>query len=174
MTRHTRVAVTSPGVDPMDMWRTMATLLRAPEQYRFDVTSNGIHADLNQGLDALMWLDHTNDVLLPEGGCDRYCDLDCDATWCWEPAHFVMAHFDTAYSYTGPCGCHSGGLHIVLVSGLGEWLDQQGARWLWYDESGDGWRHGHDWGTLADPRGACAPHRATAAPRNPHSLAVAR
>lgn len=167
MTRSTEVAVTSPGIDPMEMWRVMATVLRAPEQYRFEVKPTGIHAALGQGLDALMDLDHAGGDLIPESGCGEYCEPDCSAEWCWGPAHYLMADFDTAYGATDPCGCHSGGIHIRLVSQLGEWLDQRGATWLWWDESGDGWRHGHDWGTLGDPREACPTHRAIPAPRNP-------
>jgi hypothetical protein len=174
MTRSTEVIVTSPGIDPMDMWRVMATLIVAPEQYRFEVTSQGISAHLNQGLCALMSLDHAvGRVLIPEGGCDKWCEPDCSATWCWAPAHYLKADFDTAYSYTGSCGCHSGGLHICLVSGLGEWLDQQGATWLWRDESGDAWRHDDTWGSLGDPREACPTHRAIPAPHNPHAADMA-
>lgn len=165
MTRSTRVAVTSPGIAPMAMWRVMATILGAPEQYKFTVSETGIHAALGQGLDALMDLDHAPDGdLIPEGGCDEYCEPDCSGQWCWEPAHFLMADFDTAYGATDPCGCHSGGIHIRLVSALGEWLDRHGAEWLWYDASGDGWRHGPDWGTLGDPREACAAHRSLPPP----------
>lgn len=165
MTRSTRVAVTSPGIDPMSMWRTMATILRAPEQYRFEVTATGIHAALGQGLDALMDLDHAADLSqIPARGCDDYCEPDCSGEWCREPGHYLMADFDTAYGATDPCGCHSGGIHIRLVSALGAWLDQQGAAWRWYDESGDGWNHGPDWGTLGDPREACLIHRSIPAP----------
>jgi hypothetical protein len=165
MTRSTRVAVTSPGIDPMEMWRTLATLIQAPEQYRFAADADGIHAALNQGLCALLDLDFAvNLVEVPEGRCDEYCDPDCSGEFCWEPAHYLMADFDTAYSYTDPCGCHSGGLHIRLVAGLGDWLTQQGATWLWWDESGEGWNHGPDWGSLASHGGACPTHAAIQAP----------
>lgn len=166
MTRSTRVAVLTPGITPMDMWRQMATILRAPEQYRFEVKPDGIHAALSQGLeDALMDLGHgIAGALVPEKRCDDYCQPDCSAEWCWEPAHYLMADFDTAYGATDSCGCHSGGIHIRLVSALGDWLNEQGATWLWYDESGDGWRHGDNWGTLGDHREACPIHRAIPAP----------
>lgn len=165
MTRSTHVAVTSPGIEPMAMWRVMATLINAPEQYRFEVTSQGIHAHIGQGLAALLDLTHAvGQVLIPDGGCDEYCEPDCSAEFCWEPAHHLMADFDTAYSYTAPCGCHSGGLHIQLVSELGAWLTDQGATWLWWDESGDGWRHGPDWGSLASHGSACPTHAAIPAP----------
>lgn len=165
MTRSTLVVVTSPGVDPMEMWRTMATLIHAPEQYRFTVSEDGIHAALGQGLCALMDLDHKGGALIPEQGCDDYCEPTCSAEWCWGPAHYIKADFDTAYGFTEACGCHSGGLHLRLVAGLGDWLTQQGATWQWWDESGDGWRHGSDWGTLGDPREACAEHRRIPPPR---------
>ena len=165
MTRSTRVAVTSPGVDPMTMWRVMATNLRAPEQYRFEVSDTSIHAALSQGLDALMDLAFAADGgQVPERGCDDFCVADCSGTWCWEPAHYLMADFDTAYGATDSCGCHSGGIHVRLVSALGAWLDQQGATWQWYDESGDGWEHGPDWGTLVHHREACPTHAAIPAP----------
>lgn len=162
MTRSTRVAVTSPGIDPMTLWRVMATLIKAPEQYRFEVKPHGIHAALGQGLDALMDLDHAGGLLTPEGGCDEYCLPDCSGTWCWSPAHYLMADFDTGYAFKSPCGCSSGGLHVRLVSGVGDWLDRAGASWQWYDESGDGWNHGPDWGSLYD--GACSTHRLIPAP----------
>ncbi len=171
MTRATQVAVTSPGVDPMETWRTMATLIHAPEQYRFTVNSTAIDAAPNQGLCALNDLDHGNGDLIPEDGCDEYCEPTCSGEWCWGPAHYIMARFDTAYSFTDSCGCHSGGLHLRLVAGLGAWLSEQGATWLWWDEEGDGWRHGSDWGTLGDPRGVCPAHRDIPAP--PSALAEA-
>ena len=104
----------------MEMWRVMATILRAPEQYRFKVTETGIHADLCQGLVALMSLDFAPDnALIPAKGCDDHCDAGCSGEWCREPAHYLMADFDTAYGATDPCGCHSGGIHVRLVSALG-------------------------------------------------------
>lgn len=165
MTRSTKVAVITPGIDPMSMWRVMATSIKAPEQYRFEVTAKGIYAHLDQGLDALLHIEHAvGQPLIPENGCDGYCIPDCSAWWCWEPAHYLMAAFDTTYSYSAPCGCHSGGLHIQLVSELGDWLNRQGATWLWWDESGDGWNHGPDWGSLASHGSACAQHAAIPAP----------
>ena len=173
MTRSTLVAVTSPGIEPMTMWRQMATILRAPEHYRFDVKPTGIHADLGQGLDALMDLLHGVDgAQVPEKGCDDYCEPDCDSAWCWSPAYYLQADFDTAYGATDTCGCHSGGIHIRLVSQLGAWLDERGATWLWWDESGDGWAHGDDWGTLGDYREACPKHRAMPAPSNRVAMAL--
>jgi hypothetical protein len=149
------------------MWRTMATILGAPEQYRFEVTDTGIHAAPGQGLDALMDLTYKPDLsLTPEGGHDEFCQPGCDSQWCWEPAYYLLADFDTAYGATDPCGCHSGGIHIRLVSQLGRWLDEQGATWMWCDESGDLWHHGSDWGTLGDPREACPLHRSIPAPRS--------
>jgi len=164
MTRSTRVAVTSPGIHPMAMWRVMATLIKAPEHYRFDVTETNIGAIPGQGLVALLDLDHAQGHLMPESGCDEWCEPDCTGDYCWEPAHYLMADFDTAYAHTDPCGCHSGGLHIRLVSALCAWLTDQGAAWCWFDESGDGWRHGPDWGSLATHSGACAQHAAIPAP----------
>lgn len=165
MTRSTRVAITSAGLDPMTVWRVMATALMAPEQYRYRVTATSISADLGQGLDAAMDLKFSADGNeVPASGCDEYCLTECDGTWCWEPAHFLMADFDTAYGATLSCGCHSGGIHIRLVSALGSWLDQQGATWRWYDESGAGWDHGSDWGALAGHREACPTHAALPAP----------
>lgn len=165
MTRATRVAVTSPGIDPMALWTAMATLIKAPEQYRFEVTSTGIYAQPGQGLCALLSIGHAAGLVeIPEDGCDKYCDPDCSGKWCWTPAHYLMADFDTGYSFTDTCGCHSGGLHLRLVSALGDWLTKQGATWLWWDESGDGWHHGPDWGSLASHREACTAHAAIPAP----------
>jgi hypothetical protein len=166
MTRSTEVIVTSPGVDPTEMWTVMATLIKAPEQYQFETTSKGIYAHLGQGLCALLHLEHAvGQALIPEGGCDEYCEPDCTGTWCWEPAHYLKADFDTGYGYTDPtCGCHSGGLHIRLITGLGDWLTRQGATWLWCDESGNGWNHGPDWGSLVSHNEACSVHAAIPAP----------
>jgi hypothetical protein len=163
VTRSTLVAVLDPGIAPMDMWATMATLIRAPEQYRFTVGPGAIHAEIGQGLCALLDLSHGVDgALVPAEGCDDWCESSCDAKHDVQPAHYLLADFDTAYSYTAPCGCHAGGLHPQLVSQLGAWLDSQGIRWAWYDESGDGWAHGPDWGTLAGS--ACPEHRRIPAP----------
>lgn len=165
MTRSTRVAVTSPGIDPMDMWRVMATLVRAPEQYRFEVTSLGIHAHLGQGLCALLDLTHAvGGAQIPRDPCDEDCGDPCESGWAHDPAHYLMADFDTAYIFTASCGCRSGGLHLQLVHELGHWLDQQGATWEWYDESGDGWHHGPDWGSLGCLLSVCAIHRGIPAP----------
>ncbi|WP_372733584.1 hypothetical protein [Nocardioides sp.] len=166
MTRSTRVAVLTPGIDPEAMWREMATILRAPEHYQFEVKPDGVHAALGQGLDALMDLTHGRGELVPERGCDDYCAPDCPSDWCFEPAHYLMADFDTAYGATDSCGCHSGGIHVRLVSALGDWLDQQGAEWAWHDESGDGWRHDDTWGTLIGHGGACPTHASIPAPKS--------
>lgn len=162
MTRSTRVAVLDPGIEPMDLWATMATLIKAPEQYDFEVRPTGIHGAPNQGLPALLDLTHGIDGALIEADvCDsRWCEAPC-TEW-HDPAHYLMADFDTAYSYTDPCGCHSGGLHLRLVSELGSWLNARGVRWAWYDESGDEWAHGSDWGTLAGS--ACLQHQQIPAP----------
>lgn len=166
MTRSTEVIVTSPGIDPQQMWRVMATILRAPEQYDFTVNADSIRARLGQGLDALMDLEFKADASLRSDGEHEkdWCDGG-DACWC-DPAHYIKADFDTAYGATDSCGCHSGGIHIRLVSQLGAWLDEQGATWAWRDESGDGWQHDDTWGTLGDPREACPLHRAIAPPRS--------
>jgi len=143
----------------------MATLIQAPEQYRFNITATGIHAELCQGLCALLDLTYAPDgALIPAEECDEWCELPCDHGWLHDPAHYLMADFDTTYSFTAPCGCHSGGLHLDLVYRLGRWLDERGANWEWFDESGECWNHGPDWGTLGDPRGACAEHRRLPAP----------
>lgn len=171
MTRSTRVAVTSPGVEPMAIWRVMATLIKAPEQYRFEVTSVGIHAHLGQGLDALLDLTHAVGLVeIPAEPCDEWCDSDC-SRWLHDPAHYLMADFDTAYSFTAHCGCRSGGLHLRLVHELGLWLDAQGATWEWFDESGDCWNHGPDWGSLVSHDGACSIHRRLPAPTNTRKAA---
>lgn len=166
MTRSTELAVTSPGIDPHLFWRVMATALRAPEQYRYEVKPDGIHAALGQGLDALMDLRFRPDggLRVQPGEHSKWCESE-DRAECWcPPAHYLLADFDTAYGATDPCGCHSGGIHIRLVSQVGAWLTEQGATWEWCDESGDGWFHGPDWGTLAGHREACEVHRAIPAP----------
>lgn len=170
MTRSTEVIVTSPGVDRDLMWRVMATLIMAPEQYRYTETPTGIHAAIDQGLCALMDLSHAPDMALIDGEAhDSWChdpDDPCDGRY-HDPPHYLKADFDTGYAYEASCGCHSGGLHIQLVSRLGRWLDEQGATWRWYDESGDGWNHDDTWGSLGDPRGVCEKHRRIPAPPTP-------
>jgi hypothetical protein len=166
MTRSTEVIITSPGIDRHELWAKCAALINAPEQYRFEVTSKGIHAHIDQGLCALLDVRHAvGGGLVPAEECDPEwpCAEPCDG-WLHDPAHYLMVDFDTAYAHVQPCGCHSGGLHLRLVYELGLWLTERGASWEWFDESGDCWNHGPDWGTLGDPREACPLHRSLPAP----------
>ncbi|MDF9718069.1 hypothetical protein INN71_02660 [Nocardioides sp. ChNu-153] len=155
MTLHTRVMITSPGVRAADAFLRMRQLIGAGEQYDARTSPHGLHMDLGQGLPALLWVDHRDGDLIPAETCDEYCDAFCDTTdaerYCLrlhDPAGYVLVHFDTGYGYTAVNGAGCRDLHAWLVREFGAWLDDRGATWRWYDESGDGWLPSSTpWGT---------------------------
>jgi hypothetical protein len=164
MTLHTRVMVTSPGVDPAAVFVRMRQIIDAGEQYDAwtspDPESDneyrrtmkpGFHMDLGQGLPALMWVEFAEPgETLGGESHDEWCEEDCSGEY-HDPAGFIEINYDTAYGYTAPNGASCSDLHAWITQEIGAWLDMQGATWRWYDESGDGWAHGDGWGTLGDP-----------------------
>ena len=151
MTLHTRVAVTSGDVTPEAVFAQCRRIIGATDECRV-IEGDPLAMALGQGLPALMWVDSSDGE--PET-CGDWCESDCSGVN-HDPAHLVMAHFDTAYSYkayshTGTAHC--GDLHACIVARLGRWLDAQGCTWRWYDESGHGWDVDHlDLGALGNPR----------------------
>ena len=172
MTLHTRVLVTSPGIDPAAVFVKMRQIIGAGEQYDTftspDPTSDnkyrrtmgpGFHMEAGQGLPALMWVDHWNGALSPAHEHDKWCgpwdesgpiagaDPECSP----DPRGYIEINYDTSYSYRADNNASCSDLHAWITQEVGQWLDAQGAAWQWYDESGDGWDHGPGWGTLGDP-----------------------
>lgn len=161
MTLHTRIAVTSSGVDLREAFDEGRRLIGADDRYTSfelpDPTSDSeyrrtatpsLHMEMGQGLPALLWVEVGDGVA---EACDpEWCESDCSRQY-HDPAHHTMIHFDTSYSYTEPNGASCSDLHAWLVQEFGKWLTERGATWEWYDESGDGWDHGEGWGTLGDP-----------------------
>lgn len=172
MTLHTRVLVTSPGIDPRETFIQMRRIIGASEQYsawespQLDSDNEyrrtmdpGFHMDMGQGLPALMWVDHWNGALSPAHEHDQWClrwddngpvegsEPECTP----EPRGFIEINYDTAYGYRAENNASCSDLHAWITREIGAWLDAQGATWEWYDECGDGWDHGHGWGTLGDP-----------------------
>ncbi len=161
MTLHTRVMVTSPGVDPAAAFVKMRQIIGAGEQYsartrtetEFEWQANySSHSmDLGQGLPALMWVDFAKPGRTLGGeGHEDYCESDCDGSY-HDPEGYIEIHYDTTYGYRADNGASCSDLHAWITQEIGTWLDMQGATWEWYDESGDGWGHGPGWGTLGDP-----------------------
>jgi hypothetical protein len=178
MTLHTRMMVTTPGIDPVEVFDEMRRLLNIPDdaewwnspdpnsdnKYRQTMTP-GIHMEAAQGYSAWLWVDHWDGELSAEHEHDKYCyawdddgnvttELECGAHV--NPRGYVEVNFDTAYGFTEANGAGCGDLHAYLVAELGTWLDARDAGWAWYDESGDGWRSAEtfragDRGTLGDP-----------------------
>lgn len=161
MTLHTRIAVTTPGIDLREAFDMARGLIGAGDEHTsFELPDplsdnpwrrereRSLHMDMGQGLPALMWVTEGDGVAEP---CDpEWCEADCDRRY-HNPAHHTMIHFDTAYGYTEPNGASCSDLHAWLVREVGKWLTERGATWEWYDECGDGWAHGPGWGTLGDP-----------------------
>lgn len=151
MTLHTRVMVTSPGVDPAAVFVKMRQIIGAGEQYdawtspepdsddeyRRTMTP-GYHMTLGQGLPALMWVEHNNGALVSDGGHQEWCESDCSGDYD-DPAGYIEINYDTAYGYAAKNGAGCGDLHAYITREIGTWLTMQGASWVWYDESGDGW-----------------------------------
>lgn len=163
MTLHTRVMVTSPGIDSRAAFVRMRELIGAGEQYSAwdspDPTSDnryrhtmtpGHHMDLGQGLPALMWVDHNNGALLSRG---EFHDDDCEAGCYCGPEGYVEINYDTAYGYRAENNASCGDLHAWITREIGQWLTDLGATWQWYDESGDGWTAdlSNGYGALGDP-----------------------
>lgn len=88
---------------------------------------------LGQNLPAIL------DITYREGGPLRAAKLGC-SKWCDEPCDdeharpcFADVDFDTAYGARFSFGGCSE-LHALLVSDLGQWLDERGVRWEWRNE----------------------------------------
>lgn len=164
MTLHTRVMVTSPGVDPAAAFVRMRQIIGAGEQYDAWTSPEpdsdneyrrtmapGFHMDLGQGLPALMWVKHNNGALCCDGGHSEWCDDDCSGEYD-DPAGYIEINYDTVYGYRAANNASCGDLHAFITREITAWLDTQGVTWQWYDESGDGWQPDlSTYGTLGDP-----------------------
>ena len=109
------------------------------ESWRGGVRMYGNHID--QGLPALLDVHfRPGAALTPEDpGHGDDCDEDCSGDYhdrvCW-----LDVDFDTAYGYRAANGWRCGDLHAAMVGELGSWLDEQGIRWEWRNEStGEVW-----------------------------------
>lgn len=148
MTLHTRVMVTSPGVEPRAAFDKMRDLIGATDRHTYRYTAPGWHMDLGQGLPALMWVDVLDGQAEEH---DEFCDDDCSGQY-HGPAGFLEINYDTGYAYTADNGASCSDLHAWITREVTAWLDAQGATWKWYDESGDGWQDDlTDYGALGDP-----------------------
>lgn len=174
MTLYTKVAITSPNVDPQAAFTKLMEILDGSEYLGREVTDvNGdkVHTMMIPGiglgaLASMMYNVHGGDVLQPIYDEETY-DLDqADGEELfYTPTAFITLGFDTGYAYKGDNGAGCGDYHAWIIQELGEWLDSQGATWTWYDESGYGWKEEWDhlsandlgpnisktWGTLGDP-----------------------
>lgn len=132
MTLDTRVRIHDP-LDPRDVFAHARLLIGADASKRSDWSGNALRMLPGQGLPGLLYVYHG-----PDGGPLR-SDGEPDA-----PAGFVEASLDTAYGYRASNGATCGDLHAWFVTRLGEWLDERGVKWSWYDESADEWHEGAD------------------------------
>lgn len=159
MTLCTRIAVTTPGIDPQDALNHLTTLLGAtPEQialatkggpdpdseYAWDrERPHSLNMPLGLGLPALAWVDYspTDEVIaLSEYETRDLAEArDRDTEKMYAPPAHLVFHFDTSYFYKAPNGAGCGDLHAWIVREVGAWLTERGASWDWYDESGRGW-----------------------------------
>lgn len=163
MTLDTRFAITSPVLNPREVFDYCNVLIaRASgwdvsriEHQPFDRTKNqwqteaGWYNTLGQGLCALMDVKYGPDGPMKR---DCYCEEDREfadgpgwkCSGCRAPVAFVDASFDTSYGYTAPGGLGCGDLHAALVDALGEWCDERGLTWHWYNEFTGEWHAGRD------------------------------
>lgn len=164
MTLHTRIAVTTPGIDPHAAFEQLTTLIGATPKQTAEATDESPNPDspypwerdrphsrtmpLGLGLPALVWVDYSPDGKPLAMGGSNTTSVDealQDEDKTYSPRAHLMIHADTAYAYAAPNGAGCGDLHAWIVREMGAWLTQQGASWDWYDESGWGWRE--EWKT---------------------------
>jgi hypothetical protein len=121
-------------VDYREVFVKCNQLIGAHEGVRFSEHDGWIGNGLDQGLCALMHVDHGAPLVTPAQAAqhDEDCEPDCNGDH-WDRACWLKVNFDTAYSYSGPDG-GCGDLHARLVAELGQWLDERGARWEWRNE----------------------------------------
>lgn len=106
--------------------------------------------EIGQGLPAILDLHYRPDAPLATPEQAEQCTDDCDPPEEGEDRYHHHPHacwanidFDTAYSYRDTSGRGCGDLHALLVSEVGQWLDERGVRWEWHNEyTGD--IHGGD------------------------------
>lgn len=158
MTLHTKIAVTTPGIDPEAALARLTSLIGATIEQAALATAEGPEPDSEShwarnrqhsinmppglSLPALAWIDYspTNEPLPLER--EETHDLDKarqDEEAVFAPLAYLTIHFDTQYTYKAPNGAGCGDLHAWIVREIGTWLTAQGASWDWYDESGWGW-----------------------------------
>lgn len=158
MTLYTRMAVTTPGIDPEATLDHLVTLIGAtPDQLalaqkngpdpasalEFERNrSHSIDMPPGLGLPALSDVSYSptgNPLPLSEYETNSLDEASKDEDKTFAPRSHLMIGFDTAYSYKAPNGAGCGDLHAWIVREMGAWLTKQGASWDWYDESGWGW-----------------------------------
>lgn len=167
MTLHTRLAVTTAGVDAEAAFDLLLDLVGASADQRKlgrkTVNSSGtvdISMPAGLGLNALVWIEYQEDGSLIPFSSEETDDLEElkriqaandeleeQPNWSYEdyidisysPKRYIELHFDTAYGYRAPNGAGCGDLHAWIIQSIGEWLQAQGAEYSWYDESGWGW-----------------------------------
>lgn len=166
MTLHTRLAVTSPGIDPKEIFDLLLNLVGADAEQKAlaEETKNGdgsasISMPMGLGLNALCWMDYRTDGELLTQDAEETTDFDeierarahnerleeegdgyDDYIYLsYAPPSYIVLHFDTAYSYKAPNGAECGDLHAWMIREIGKWLAEREASYSWYDESGYGW-----------------------------------
>lgn len=167
MTLHTRLAVTTPGIDPREIFNILVSLVGGDSSHLAMATessskdgSASISMPMGIGLKALCWMDYRPDGELMSFDADETDDfaelakawahnakLEEQEDWDYEdyielsysPKSYIVLHFDTAYGYKAPNGAECGDLHAWIITTIGSWLKDRGAEYSWYDESGWGW-----------------------------------
>ena len=158
MTLHTRIAVTTPGIDPEATFTHLLNLLGAtPQQasqarrttplpdseYSWERHRNhSIGMPMGLGLPSLVDVDYSptgEPLTIAEDMTNDIDEARKDEEKIFIPQAHLIIHMDTAYSYKAANGAGCGDLHAWLVREMGAWLTEQGASWDWNDESGWGW-----------------------------------
>lgn len=145
MTLHTQILTHQP-VDVKELFTWVNEhLLRAPHA-KFREVENGFWNEMEQGLDALMWV-----VADPKGGEHKewwqedgeWANLDEDEREYYSerftPKGYTMLHLDTAYGYDPAI------THARMIAQLdAQFFVPRGITFAWYNEFEGEWHEGND------------------------------
>lgn len=128
---------------PSDVFFTLADMIGAPEDYRYDDGADPYRAGAcmlaatpGQGLPALVDVAYTPDASpLPSA----FAPDDGPPPDELLPEANIEATMDTAIGYRAPDGTGCDRLHARLVAGLARWCDERGLRYAWRDEATGAW-----------------------------------
>lgn len=149
MTQHTRIVVTSLGLDPREALENLVGFVGGAQDPRPEETepsgARTVRMLPDPGAPALVWVEHNGGLPLPIDA--QYETHDMEASWLGEgsscldyvPEGYLVLHCKTPLTYTLPDGTTCGDLDIWLARKIGEWLASQGVEALWFDDTSGEW-----------------------------------